>query len=479
MPGLLVAVLLIFSFVMVHLWMRRRPLPRDKPLNVDEGLPLPELAQSSTVFSLTALFGAYFGIALVLGLFALLGLACGTTLGLLIVSYWINSRYWVRTKGKKTFEGFLSGVFDGNETNYLVFACVISLVQCAYATSELLILRELAKVALGLKYQQATLLAILVAIIGYFYVLRGGYLAVFRTDVIQLGLVVTMALASGAFLLRYSTVHWSSKVYSQPGFWELAPLGSSGWLHAYHFLIALVMGLGFMLASPDTWKRVFQVFMRDTGPRLRSVSLVGAGTLPYLVLFPFAITLSLNPDDRVKTGFMTATSLSGNLIFTAASLGLIASFLSSFNSAMLASAHVQLIVYRKNREVDSERLRFYWIMIAVLFVIWLLFEFGVRFKYNNPWLLGNFLMGAYAAIGGIQVGTRGDLKRLPQYGVAIIFFLAMLFWVMYFGSKLDALRTPTIYSVNTVPIGVLVFFGTAFLSLAAILIRRWKRVLRR
>jgi hypothetical protein len=471
MPGLFVALLLVSSFVLVHLWLRRRPMPKDYPLNVDEGLPLPELAQSSTVFSLTALFGAYFGVALALGLFALLGLAFGTVLGLFIVAYWINTRYWMTTQGEKSFEGFLSGVLKGNETNVLVYAFVISIVQCAYAASELLIFRELAKAGLGLKYQQATLLAILVAIMGYFYVLRGGYLAVFRTDVIQLGLVIIMALISGAILLRHSSVDWSSKLWHQPGFWEIPYLGTSRLLH---FIIAAVMGLSFMLASPDTWKRVFQVLKRETGPGLRALSLAGAGTLPYVVLLPFALAISLRTDDHVKPGFMVSSSLSGNWVFTAAALGLVASFLSSFNSAMLAGAHVQLIVYRNKRSVKSERLRFYWIMIAVLFVIWLLFESGIRF--SNPWLLGNFLMGAYAAIAGIQAGTRGDISRLPQYSLFLIFAIGMSGWVMYFGSQLDMLRTPTIKSVNTVPAGVIVFVGIASLCLLATALGGLKRV---
>ena len=53
MAGLVVAALLGLSLFIVHFSLRARPMPKDYPLNVDEGLPLPELAQSSTVFSLT------------------------------------------------------------------------------------------------------------------------------------------------------------------------------------------------------------------------------------------------------------------------------------------------------------------------------------------------------------------------------------------------------------------------------------------
>lgn len=467
MPALLVAALLVSSFVLVHLWLRKRPMPQDYPLNVDEGLFLPELAQSSTVFSLTALFGAYLGIAIALGVVGVLGLAFGTVLGLFLVAYWISSRYWWRISHTKTFEGFLLKVLKGEETNVLIYAGLIFIVQCAYATSELLILRELSKAALGLKYQQATLIAILVAIIGYFYVLRGGYLAVFRTDLIQLGLVLLMALISGAVLLNNTSIGWAKNLSPKPGFWELRLAGSGKWLQVYHFVIAAIMGLSFMLASPDTWKRVFQVLKRETGPGLRVLSLAGAGLLPYVALLPLAIALSqYQPSSRVKPGFMASTSLSGNWVLTGAALGLIASFLSAFSSAIVAAAHVQLLMYRKKRRVPSEWLRFYGIMIAILFIIWLLFESAIRF--TNPWLLGNFLMGAYAAIAGVQVGTLGNIRRLPRFSLPIIFVISMFFWVMYFGSNIAFLKTPTIYSVNTVPLGVGIFLGTAALCQLAI-----------
>src|ERR1051325_5792897 len=179
-------------------------MPKTQPLNVDEGLPLPEAGQASTVFSLSALFGAYFGIASVLGLPALTGLAFGTVVGLFLV------RYWIVRRPSQRFEDFLFVLFQGNEKNAVVYAMLLSLVQCAYAGSELLILREVAKTALGLKSEQATLVAIGVAIIGYFYVLFGGYMAVFRTDVLQFFLVGIMALAASVFLIiHHGSFDWS------------------------------------------------------------------------------------------------------------------------------------------------------------------------------------------------------------------------------------------------------------------------------
>jgi hypothetical protein len=455
MPGLVVALFLVTSLFLVLRSVRTRPIRKDKPLDVDEELPLPELCQSSTVFSLTALFGAYFGIALALGLPALVGLAFGTVLGLFLVAHWIKK------SGQERFEGFLEVLLKGDERNAVVYAFVISFVQCAYATSELLILRELAKIALGLKSEQATLLAIGVAIMGYFFVLLGGYLGLFRTDVVQLGLVSLMAVVSGGFLLFHWPTGWTARLLARPGFWQLPLMGSSRWLYLYHFGIAAVMGLGFILASPDTWKRVFQVLRKWTKPRSRALTFVAVGTLPYIVLLPFAIAISTMPERPVKKGFMVSSSFSGNWVFMAASLGLIASFLSSFDSALLASVHVQLMLQRKKLKVDFEERRFHWLMVAALLTIWILFAAGVRF--SNPWLLGNALIGAYATIAGVQIGTRGDISRLPGNSLHWIFGLSIAGWLLYFSSKLSMLKTPTIYSVNTVPLGVLFFFVAVFL----------------
>jgi TRAP-type uncharacterized transport system fused permease subunit len=224
------------------------------------------------------------------------------------------------------------------------------------------------------------------------------------------------------------------------------------------------MGAGFMLASPDTWKRVYQVIKRETGPRTRALSLIGAGTIPYLVLLPFAISINLITDGNVKPGFMQASPFGGNVIFTAAALGMIASFLSSFDSALLASAHIQLIQRRTLREVPSEEPRFHVIMIVAFGIVWLLFLGGLGFT-TNAWLLGNLLMGAYAAIAGVQIGTRGDLSRLRAKWLHWIFAIAALIWVTYFVVKYEALKVPVKESVNTVPMGVAVFFVSALLCL--------------
>jgi hypothetical protein len=178
LPGLLIAILLIASLLFVHRSVQTYPMPTRRPLDVDKNLPLPKIGQASTVFSLTALFGAYFGIYIILGLPALGGVACGTVLGLFVI------RNWIQKQQAKTFEDFLQNMLKGNASNGEAFAVFTAFTQAAYAVSELLILREISRIALGLRSDHATTLAISTGIIGYFYVLIGGYLAVYRTDIL-------------------------------------------------------------------------------------------------------------------------------------------------------------------------------------------------------------------------------------------------------------------------------------------------------
>jgi hypothetical protein len=354
----------------------------------------------------------------------------------------------------------------------VVYVIFIAGVQCVYAASELLIFRELARVALGLKSEQATLLAVALAIVGYFYVLRGGYMALFRTDVVQLLQVGVMAIASSVFLIvSHLQVGWTSRLWPRPGFWELPLLGSGGWLYVYHFSIGTITGLGFLFASPDTWKRVFQVNRTERKPIARALIFVAVGILPYLVLFPVAITLSLNVDSSVKASFTLPPALSNNCVFVAAALGLIASFLSSFDGAMLASVHLGIMLKRSMSEVDSEEIRFYVLMMTVLVTVCLLFGIGImlfsnpqRTGFNNPWVLGNMLIGPGAAITGVQIGTAGNISRLPKFTLQWVVAFGTVGWLIYFLQSPGFSPTPTIDSMNTVPAAVLVCSVSALLS---------------
>ena len=438
-------------------------MPPNCPLDVDEGLPLPEAGQASTVFSLTALFGAYFGIALLLGLPALLGLAFGTALGFFLIRTWIDKHKPER------FEPFLFGLLKGSDGNAAIYALFICGVQCAYAASELLILREIAKVSLGVRADQATFVAIGVAVIGYFYILSGGYVGVFRTDVVQFLLVGTMGVVFGIFLFGgYSlgdkpAAGFSAGLLPRPGYWKL-PVGISGPpLYIYHFALATVMAGGLLAASPDAWKRVFMARKKAGSGGGRFLVFVIVGTLPFLMLLPFALAIGPIPDGTVSTGQIFSSLLNGDALFVVAALGLIASFLSSFDGALLGSVHLGLMLRRKKSEqqahpTQNEMSRFHWLMVAALLSVFLLFRSLVGF--SNPYLLGNLLLGPYALIAGIQVGTRGNISLLRENSVLWVTVLGTLGWFFYFVS-IGVPKVPTTYQINTVPGGVLLFLVIA------------------
>ena len=455
MPGLLIAATLIGSLLLVQFSMRSRPMPKDRPLNVDEGLPLPEAGQASTVFSLTALFGAYFGIYLVLGIPALAGLASGTVLGLVLI------RQWIKRQSGSTFEEFLVTILQGTPGNVGAFALALAAVQCAFAASELLILREIARVSLGLRLDHATILVVALAVVGYFYVLFGGYMAVFRTDVLQFALVAAMAVVLGIVSLSPGIpAGWTTRLAPRHGYWQLPWLAAGPGLYVYHFLIGSVMGLGFLSVSPDTWKRVFIVTKLRPRSRLRFLIFLGAGVAPFLVLVLLGIPTPAIPNGFVNAGHMFAAMLKSDLVFVAAASGLVASFLSAFNGALLSAVQVGLVLQRASAPNGIETTRFHWLMAGAFLTI--CFLFAAMTYSGNPYLLANLLLGAYAVIAGVEIGTLGLLARLPENSVLWIVVIGLVGWFLYVVSTVGLPKYPTTYQINTVPGGVVLCLTAAF-----------------
>ena len=458
MPALLVAALLIGSLLLVHFSVRAQPMPAQRPLDVDKGLPLPEAGQASTVFSLTALFGAYLGILLILGIPALIGVAFGTVISLFVIRGWIvNSR-------SHSFEDFMQRVLDGDSGNSAVFAIVVSAVQCGYAASELLLLREVAQALLHVRSDYATLFAVCIGVIGYFYLLFGGYLALYRTDVLQLALVAIMATSFVAYLLVVKPHAGSNNSWwPRPGYWDLPYIGDTilPLKYCYHFIVGSVMGFGLLAAAPDAWKRVFVVTASKENDLRRFSTFVAVGISPFLVLLPIALVLPHIPDGPVDANFLFAGIPTQTTLFVAAPLGLIACFLSSFNSALLASVQVALIFQRKQRRVDTEFPRFHVMMACALLTVFFLFT--ALSSLGNPYLLANLLLGPYALIAGIQAGTKATPAQLPAKSLLWIVVVALLAWFVYLQSGHGFPIVPTTYQIDTVPAGVTLFLIVAVL----------------
>jgi hypothetical protein len=451
LSGLAVAVLLISSLLLAHFSIRAQPMRRSKPLDVDSGLPLPEVSQASTVFSLTALFGAYFGIFVVLGLPALGGVACGTVLSLFTI------RYWIRSLNPRSFEEFLLRVFNSGNRNGVVLAVLLSLIQCSFAASELLILREISRVLLGLQPHQATLVAVAIGLIGYFYVLVGGYVAVFRTDILQFVFVAAMALAFSAYAITTGDAGSLEKLWPRVGYWEF-PISTFDIpliTYPYQFLIGLVMGFAFLAAAPDTWKRVFIVtkLRSDTLPRFGLF--IGVGLLPFIMLAPVVFSMPPIPDGILDTSRIYLTVPVDRSLFVIASLGLTCTFLSAFNSAVIISAHVGLILGRMQKRARIESDRYNWLLVSVLLTSFFIFQ--AFLSLGNPYLLGNLLLGPYTLAAGIQVGSWARPHRLPEGSVLWIAIAAMSCWAVYVGYAIKTPRVATTYQFNTVPVGVSIF----------------------
>lgn len=454
MSGVLVAVVLIASLMLVHVSIRARPMPSSRPLNVDGGLPFPEAAQASTVFSLTALFGAYFGIFLILGTTALAGLATGTALGLFFV------RRALIASEVKSFEGFLEKFAGGDTVNAAVVLLFAAAVQCAYATSELLILREIAQVAFGARADHATLLALGAAIVGYFYILFGGYAALFKTDVIQFVLAAAMGLVlsyhldgpAGSPGLRL----W---LLPRPGYWTLPMVQTGSALYVYHFLVGLIMGFGFIAASPDAWKRIFVIPSDGGGQGRRFTIFLIAGIVPFALLVPLASKTPSLPDGPVGAARMFSALFSSDFILVTATLGLIASFLSAFNGGLLTSVQLGLIAQRLHAPARLETPRFHWLMACALVTIFLLF--AVLRTSGNPYLLANILLGPYALAAGIVAGTGFSLAKLPDTSAIWIVAAGSVSWLAYFVSHVERLSVPNTFELNTVPGGAALFLITA------------------
>jgi hypothetical protein len=136
--GIAVGLLLLLSLTVAHFFAGAEPLKITAPLDVEDGLPFPWIGHASSIFSLTALFGAYLTITIIVGLEALVGLALGSIAGLVFL------RGVVLKSNAKSFELFLrSRKFSHDRPMDELFFVLLALAQAGFAISELVILRDL------------------------------------------------------------------------------------------------------------------------------------------------------------------------------------------------------------------------------------------------------------------------------------------------------------------------------------------------
>lgn len=469
MLGALVSILLLSSLVIAYIATRECPVPAVRPLDVDSGLPFPAFGQASTVFSLTAWFGAYFAIFLVLGVPAIAGIGVGTVIALFFV------RHWVKISRASSFENFVSFLLLGQDNSHVTWlSVIISIMWIGFAASEIIILKEVVQAILYLRSDQALLISIGSSIIAYFYLLIGGYAALYRTDVIQFIFVFLMTvILSGIVLLKLSSISEINVLLPRIGYWNFPVVWKFGSesIYIYHFFIGAIMGLAFMLSSPDTWKRVFIVTQNSRKSSYDFLIFVIVGMLPFIMLIPFIISLPNIHDGPIHVKDILSMFPVNNMFRAVLILGLISCFLSSFDSALLAAVHIMLLETRRMYRGTNEVTTYYILMGSALLFILIAVSCFISFV-NNPYMLANFLLGVFALVAGLLAGAAGKFEQLPRKFLISTLGMVLIIWTAYFLQSMSEQSSPTTYQVNTIPFGVTLACVTAIVSRILLRFRR-------
>ena len=455
MLGIATGLFLIFTFIVVHIY--SKPKSADDFLGSDD-LPFPGAGQGSSIFSLTALFGAYLGIFFLVGLSGLLGLGLGSITGLFII------RKKIISSKCDSFELFVESVLtiskDGSMKLFFIF---VALLQMLLAVSELSILNDILQIAFNFSNRYAIVTTISISLVCYLYCLWGGYLAVYRTDIVQFLFILIMgAIISFAFIFSSDgtsplteasvlSIMNSSKTNYWIQFESFSILNQS-----LNCMIAFAMGFGFIISSPDTWKRVF-VSVKFRGKRT-FYTLIIAGCIPFILLLPLGFIEVANITEIVHFKFVIEYLNRINPIYNIfIMLGILSCFLSSFDSAMISSVHPLLLIkdsYRNNSSKKMVLIRYYW---GSLFVALILIFLAFESISKNSYLIGSIMLGPYAVIVGIMIGSNGLKRRFSKEFLIWTSAITLLFWNMYlFLTYPSLLEGPLLEQIESIPIGVLV-----------------------
>jgi hypothetical protein len=230
------------------------------------------------------------------------------------------------------------------------------------------------------------------------------------------------------------------------------------------------MGFGFLLASPDAWKRVFLVSASNKAKRWRFAVFTTVGVLPFLLLIPIGAMVRHVPDGPFDAHTMWGGIAARETIFIAMASGLVASFLSAFSGALVVSVHTALIAGRKIKTIPAELPRFHWLMVSALLMIVLIYS-ALR-SYANPYVLGSFLLGPYAILGGVTLGCGASADSVPNGALSWILLAGLISWLVYIGPH-GWTSVPSTFDANMVPWGVLLGVLTAGACKTLSILVRW------
>lgn len=448
MTGVFLAGLILATLVAARHFPSNRPIDRSRsPLDIDDGIPFPEAGQASSIFSLTALFGTYLGIGLMLGLSALLGLLAGSVVGLVVLQRTIASR------GRQRFDFLLQSCFKKGRSHGAALLAFIALTQALLVLSEMLILREISGEWLGISSSNATLFVFCLSLIAYLYCLDGGYLAVFRTDIIQFIFILVFGIILCVFAFRSGNMEYSSSLGKNATAW--LPPSVSKLSPVFNAATTFVMGFMWVIGSPDTWKRVHVIVHSHAARSL--VPLMIAGAIPFMLITPLVFLAgSIKTEEIAGLRFLgEMVSAGGSVTSNMLLLGIVASFMSSFDSFLTGAVHL-LVVSRRffSIEARDQKAEFYRSTALVFILINAAFAVVPRGMFSNPYLLANILLGNFAVAVGVLIGT-GFFKRAIKLSTFVTLSTTVLAaWTSYVCSRPGLITTPSIEHLHTIPAGV-------------------------
>lgn len=454
MISLAVGLMLVLSLLLVNIWIRGQPLSASNPLDVDETLPLPWAGYASTIFSLTALFGSYFAILVILGPVAMAGLAIGSIVGLILIKGAVD-----KSPSASFHEFLLSRRFSLNADNNSFFLGMLMVMQLGFAISELVIMRDLSVAAFSMAPRHATIFAVAVALVSYLYCLLGGYGALYRTDIVQYAFMLVMCAIIGLVFLvgAMGLSHWAITQPLDQHFWTfglpVSPVGAA----AANFCVGLLTGICFLVSNPDTWKRVFLVTRFSNSSKHPLGSMAVAGALPFVLLLPAAFLVPYRNLSEIGPFDLFIHVGQNRFVLLAVVLGMTASFMSSFDSSLLSAVHLQLARREQaplNQPVDLAAFRY---QIGICFAAVTAGSLAIMSGLGNAYFIAACLLSFYAMLGGIVIGTRFLTQPLRTVGFPWLATAVLVGWFAYISSIENSLERPTPYLVKAFPVGMILF----------------------
>jgi len=133
----------------------------------------------------------------------------------------------------------------------------------------------------------------------------------------------------------------------------------------------------------------------------------------------------------------------------------LASFLSSFDSAFIASVHLLIICnLKEKKDIPRERILFYKYIGLVFILLNILFITLPGIGIKNCYFIANFLLGIYAIAASLLLATEGLKLEISKNSLIFFIIIATILWFIYLINFYNFFITPNIHQINTIPMAV-------------------------